>query len=285
MAVVFSAPVTTYPHYHQRGLVVVSATNSDSAFPATNLFTYDPTQVYRTTSGSTVITIQLTGTGNTYVDTIALIHSNVSYRATLKIETSPDGSAWTTRFDSAFWANLASVQSAYAGVPMADTDPRRHSLERNLSYYHSLSLGAIAITHVRLTVTDPLVSNITIGRLFLGRSFVPTYGHQYGSTFTFQDYGKSERTDRGVLNLEPGRIVQGATVKMDFLTKKEMFDFSYDFNKFIGRSRDFLVCLDTTDIEHMQKNTLYCTISEGRTISFDSFNTHSQNWVLESIGG
>jgi hypothetical protein len=44
-----------------------------------------------------------------------------------------------------------------------------------------------------------------------------------------------------------------------------------------------MACLDDVDTARLQKNLLYCTIAEGRTISFDSFNTHSQSWTLESI--
>lgn len=283
MSIVFSAPITHYPHYNKRTVASLTATNASIEYPASNLMTADPTQVFRTTTGSTVINLQFSTSGQTFFDVIALAHTNTSYRATLKVELSTNGSAWTTVYDSALWANLSSVQSTYAGDAHSDADPRRHSLDRNLAYVRNPAWRTTSYPYIRLTITDPLVSNITIGRLFVGYSFIPTYGHQYGSTFSFTDYGRSERTDRGVMIMEPGLSVTSATVKMDFLTKKEMYDFAYDFNKFIGSSRDFMVCLNTEDISLMQKNTLYCTIAEGRTISFDSFNTHSQSWTLESI--
>jgi hypothetical protein len=61
-------------------------------------------------------------------------------------------------------------------------------------------------------------------------------------------------------------------------------DFIYEFNYWRGSAREMLACLDVEDTKRLQKNTLYCTISDGRTISFDSYNAHSVSWVLESIG-
>jgi hypothetical protein len=283
VSIVFTAPITDYPYYNRRPISVLSATNADPAYPIENVMESDPTKVFRTTTGSTVINLQFSTTGHTFFDVISLVHTNTSYRATLKIELSTNGSAWSTHYDGPFWANLSTVQSTFVGDTASDADPRRHSLERNMAYVRDVSWPNYSWAYIRLTITDPLVSKITIGRLFVGRSFVPTYGHQYGSSISFTDYGRSERTDRGVMIMEPGLSITSATVKMDFLTKKEMYDFAYDFNKFIGSSRDFMVCLNTEDKVLMQKNTLYCTIAEGRTISFDSFNTHSQSWTLESI--
>ena len=67
-------------------------------------------------------------------------------------------------------------------------------------------------------------------------------------------------------------------------TKTEMMDYIWDFNYWRGGARAILACLDTDDTRQLQKNLFYCTISEGRRISYDSYNTHSCTWILESIG-
>lgn len=285
MAIWFAAPIENFPHFNTRAMSIVSATNADSAFPATNLFTYDPTQVFRTTTGSTVITINVqgSGTGKPDFDVIGLLYTNASYRATWTVEVSDGGSSWTTVVSGVpLWANLVGAQSGTLPDPPGGTnDPRFNSIKRNHAFVNKTGGPH---THVRLTITDPVVTNITFGRFFAGKKWVPTYGWQYGSSFSFTDFGRAERTERGVVVLDPGRgSIVTATVKMDFLTKTEMMDYIYSFNQFLGASREFLACLDDTDTARLQKNLLYCTIAEGRMISIDSYNTNSQSWSLESI--
>lgn len=286
MGIWFAAPVEHWPHYNARTPTIVSATNEDAFFPATNMLTYDPTQVFRSTAGSTtiVVNVQGDGVGIPDFDVMSLLYTNMSYRATYTVAVSTDGSVFnnvTGAVNIPVWASLTGVQPASLPDPGGGTDdPRYHSLRRNHSLVYK---PAGNYTHVRFTITDPLVTNITIGRIFFGKRFTPTYSWQYGSSFAFIDYGRQDRTERGVLVLDPGRTLLAANVKMDFLTKAEMYDFVYEFNLFLGASREFLACLDDQDTARLQKNLLYCTISEGRMVSFESFNNHSVSWVLESI--
>lgn len=285
MSIWFAAPVENWPHYNTRTMTIVSATNADSNYPATNLFTYDPTQVFRTTSGSTVITVNIQGNGVGYpdFDVIGLLFTNTSYRATLTVELSDGGVSWTTiKNGGPLWANLTGTQPTNPpNPPGLSDDPRFYSIKRN----HALinKGNTTNYTHARFTISDPLVTNITIGRVFFGKRFIPTYGMQYESSVNFNDFGRADRTERGVLTLEPGRAVTAWQVKQDFLTKVEMYDYVFNFNLFLGASREFLACLDDTDTARLQKNLTYCTISQGRTVSFDAYNIHSQTWVLESI--
>lgn len=282
MGIWFAAPTEHWPHYNTRTMSIVSATNADANYPATNLLTYDPTQVFRATSPTTItVNVQGTGIGYPVFDLIALLYTNASYRATWTVEVSDGGSSWTTIVNAQpLWANLVGAQSSTLPDPGGlDNDPRFHSLKRN----HALTYKTGNHTHIRLTITDPVNSTLTFGRLFLGKRFVPLHGMQYESTISFTDFGRADRSERGVLTLEPGRSIVTAGVKQEFLTKVEMMDYIYNFNLFLGASREFLACLDDVDIVRLQKNLLYCTISQGRTISYDAYNIHSQNWVLESI--
>jgi hypothetical protein len=284
MAIWFAAPIEKYPHYNTRAMSIVSATNADGSFPATNLLTYDPTQVFRTTTGSTVITINVqgSGSGKPDFDVIALLYTNASYRATWTVEVSDGGVSWTTVVSGVpLWANLTGAQSSTLPDPPGGTnDPRFNSIRRN---HAMVSKTGGPHTHVRVTITDPVVTNITIGRFYVGKKWYPTYGWQYGSSISFTDYGRAERTERGVQILDPGRSIPNFTVKMDFLTKTEMYDYIYNFNQVLASSNEFLACLDDVDTARLQKNLIYCTISEGRMVSIDTYNTYSQSWVLESI--
>lgn len=275
----FAAPVEVYPNY-LAALGTITATNTEAAFPASNLLGYDVTRPMKLTSAATSTVIDWDfGVGREF-DVVSLVHSSLSYKATWVIAGSNDKVTFTTLKSSGpFSAHLTTIPGSWT---TEDTDPRRGILNRNKSLWQAGSV--LKYRYIRVTVTGDatLDKGFTLGRLFIGRKFIPSTGWQYGSSFTFSDTGRRERTDRGALILDPGETIVQASVKMEFLTAAEMYDFSYEFNYWLGSSRVILACLDTSDVARMQKNTLYCTIIEGRTISIASFNTHSQTWILES---
>lgn len=280
MSIFFAQPVEQMPF--APAFTGVTATNEDPLYPATNLLSMDPTKVFKTTTGTTVITFNMTSTF-TYFDIVSLVYTNTSYRATLLVEdTANGGTSWNTLYSGPLWANLIGTQATSITNPGSSLDPRLGSLRRNHSLYVRTG-SAPGSNQVRLTVTDPLVSLITIGRLFVGRKFVPSTGWQYGSSFNFIDLSKRDRTDRGALIVETGDVIFQAQVKLDFLNKAEMYDYVYEFNYWRGSGREIMACLDVEDTARLQKNIMYAMIAEGRQISFDAYNTHSQTWTLESI--
>jgi hypothetical protein len=156
-------------------------------------------------------------------------------------------------------------------------------LLRNATLYNSPT--TISTRYLRITVNSNLAGSFpSIGRLFIGTKYVPSTGWQYGSSYEFTDNSKRERTDRGALIVDPYDPIRVANVKMDFLNKTEMNEFIQDFSYWRGSSREILACLDTLDVANMQRNLFYANITEGRRVSFDSYNTHSATWTLESIG-
>ncbi len=232
----------------------------------------------RTTTGSTVITWDF-GTAREY-DVVSLVYTNTSYAATLVIEASTDGSSWTTlRASAPLWAHRTTVPGSWSGEM---NDPRRGALPRNSSFYYSKAAVHVH-RYLRLTVADPQVANITFGRLFVGKAFTPSTGIQYGTSFNFNDTGARERTARGALIMDPGNTIVTVVVKLDFLSTTEMYDYVYEFEYWRGSTREVLVCLDTDDVPRLQKNLLYATLAEGRTISADAFNVYSKSWNVESI--
>jgi hypothetical protein len=277
MAIVFTNPIEQFP-VHLAFTTLPVVTNVDAAYPAKNLLTYDPTNVTRTTTGSSVITWDFGMLRNFNV--VSLVRCNVSARATLKIEASTDNSNWALlRAVAPFWANLTATPAA--GPYAEDLDPRRGSLERNSSWYYSAT--TLNYRYLRLTVADPEVSTMSFGRLFVGRAFVPATGYQYGSRISFDDSGNTDRTDQGALVMQAGRSIVSANVKMDFVSSAEMYDYVYEFNYWRQSARELLVCLDTDTVPRMQKNLLYARLAEGRQVSADNFNAWSQAWTLESI--
>lgn len=277
MAVLFCQPIEEYPT-HLAFSTTPTMTNVDSNYPASKLVSYDPTSTARTTLGSTVITWNF-GLQREF-DVISLLYSNTSYAATIVIDGSNNGSSWTNlQASRPFWAHRTSIPGSWTGEA---NDPRRGALLRNHSWYYSTTVQTWQ--YIRITVADPNVANMSFGRLFVGKSFSPATGMQYGTSFSFNDTGRKERSDRGPLILDgSANTTVSASVKTEFLTATELYDYVYEFDYWRGSCREMLVCLDTTDTAKLHKNILYCVMADGRTINSDAFNSYSKVWNLESV--
>jgi hypothetical protein len=280
--IVFAQPIEQFPAHLAFSSVPVFSAGVDAAFPASNLLTYDPTQVARATVNG--LTIDWDFGRPRKFNVVSLLSTNVSVRGTLRIEASLNGSSYTVlRPTGPFWAHLANI---VASIPPGaatdeDLDPSA-AFERNSSFWNTTVTQNYR--YLRLVITDPGASApLTFGRLFVGRSFKPKTSYQYGSALTFDDTAVKDRTDRGAQVLDPGRQITGASVKMDFLSTNEVYDYIYDFNYWRGSARELLCCLDVNTTHRLSKNLLYATISEGRRVTADQFESWSQTWILESI--
>lgn len=258
--------------------IAISATNADSNFPATNLLTYSPAEVFVTTNGTSAITFNM-GRARDF-SVVSLVNCSASYRSTITIEVSANGSSWTTLANAVpLFPNYGAVPSAYSGSE--GSDPRRYNLETVNSWYRNSSTQTYQ--YVRVTVADPINSTWSAGRLIVGQTWTPSSGIQYGSSLEFADIGIRERTDDGNVIMDPIRTLVGAQLKMEFLNKTEMMTNLYSLSYWRGNTREMLVCLDETDTQYLNRNILYCTMQENRRISSESFNAYSVNLVLESL--
>ncbi len=272
MSIFFAAPIDEFPDY-DKATTTPTSTLVDANFPVANLLTYDPTQDFRSTSTIPVITWDLGGAKE--FDVIALISTNLRETATLQIERSSDGTTWTN-------LQAAGTLALAHSVVGQTTQNKKNMLRKNHTLFNSLTVQTYR--YIRLSVNSQVTGLFpSIGRLFVGKKFVPSTGWQYGSNLGMNDLSRRERTDRGALIMDPMVPLPTADVKMEFLNKTEMMDFIYEFNYWRGSAREMLACLDVEDTKYLQKNMLYCTINEGRKISYDAFNTHACTWILESI--
>lgn len=272
MSIFFAAPIDQHPDY-DKVTTVPTCAQAEASYPASNLLTYDPTQVMRANPSSGVITIQWDlGSAKTF-DIISLIHTNLTDAALWVMTVSNDGVNWVE-----FQAAALALAHCITGQTVQN---KKNMLRRNLTLHNHSS--PVTFRYISIQIYGDVSPGTSIGRLFVGKKFVPSTGWQYGSQFGFQDISRRERTDRGALVLDPLPPIITADVKLSFLNKTEMYDFVWEFNYWRGSGREFFACLDVEDTKYLQKNTMYCTISEGRQISFDSYNTHSSNWVLENI--
>lgn len=271
MSIFFAAPIDEHPDWDKvTNLPTANTPNGD--YPASNLVNYDPTRPLVSTAQTLVVT-WLFGKA-VPIDVVSLIHTNMGPEATWSLETF-DGSSWFA------WV-ASSPFLAHKTAGETDAVVKKNMLRTNSSLHVNSTVATVQ--GVRITMDSGVAGKFpSLGRLFVGRKYVPSTGWQYGSTFDFLDLSKRDRTDRTALVLDPQKPIVTASVKMDFLNKTEMMDYIWDFNYWRGSARGILACLDVEDKARLQKNLLYATIAEGRRVSFDSYNTHSANWILESI--
>ena len=282
--IVFAQPIEQFPQRLAIVTVPVFSAGADANFPSKNLLSYDRTQVARTTANS--VQINWDFGRNRKFDVVSLIDSNIGVRGIWTISGSTDGTNYVVlKASDAFWAHIVgTVATIPAGAATdEDLDPRRTAPVRNSSFFYSQST-VYNYRYLRIQVSDADAgTGMTFGRLFVGRVFRPKTSYQYGSRLIFDDSSNRERTDQGALILDPGRTIVGASVKMDFLSTNEVYDFIYDFNYWRGSARELLCCLDVNTPARLSKNLLYATITEGRTVTADQFEAWSQTWTLESI--
>lgn len=287
--IIFAQPIEQFPHHLRFDSVPTEIPSGsfysvEPEFPLKNLLSYDITDVMKT--NFPYVEFKWDFGRRRKFDVVSLLSSNISPRSEWRIYASNDGSNWTTLHDGPFYAHQSAIYpDDVDSYNDEDIDMRKGSFERNSSFKYFPTVQNYR--YLRFAVSNSgageLDFNMTFGRLFVGRSFRPKTSYQYGSSLRFDDTSVKDRTDQGALVLSPRKTIVGASVKMDFLSSDEMYEYIYDFNYWRGSAREMLCCLDVNTTHRLSKNLLYATISEGRTVTADSFNAWSQTWILESI--
>ena len=258
-----------------------SALNINSAYPASNLMARDLSQVTISTTGTLSVQYLWNMGRAREFDVISVIGTNMTPRATIRIDVSADGNTYTTIQNTRMFFPELSVDPGAAPYAVG-TDPNMYAPGKPKSLF--LSPTVLSWQYIRIILTD---SNnpagfLSVGRIFVGLTWKPKSSLQYGSSFSFFDTGTRDRTDQGALITMDGYSYYGASVKMDFISSNELYNQVFDFNIWRGSTREILACLDIETTSRLQKNTLYCNVSEGRQISAEQFEAWSQTWVLES---
>jgi hypothetical protein len=276
---ILSQPIELYPSHLAATPVIVSATSQNASFPATNLFTYDPYEIYSTNS-VTANTVVIDYGSVREMQAFALLHTNLPYTATWSVEVSPDNSSYTVLVSGQpAWCNLSSIPGSWSGE---DNDPRRGYL----GYAHSFYMHPTVLTthrYVRYTTATSSSQVHSLGRLFVGKVFQPTTNYAYGAEIAVID--KSERVDMprsAPLFNRLGKTLQ-FTVTLEFATQTEMEEYLYELSYWAANNREVMVCLDPTTVSNRHKRILYGTFDEGLKIIHAGYNIFEQKLVITGL--
>lgn len=275
---IFSQPIELHPQYLAATPTVIGETNVDANWPTSNLFDYDPYEVFKTGSTTTtVLTIDF-GSAREF-QMISLLHCDISYNSQWQLEVSTNNSTWTTIFTAQpFWCNLSAIPGSWS---TEDTDPRRGWL----GYAHSFYLHSSLLTYryIRITIDTSPASVMSFGRLFVGKIFQPAVNYSYGSDISVID--KSEKVDMPrsapIFN-RLGRSLQ-FNITLEFATQTEMENYLMELSYWAGTSREIFCCLDPTTVTNRHKKIIYGTLEEGIKIINQNYNIFEQKLSITSL--
>ena len=175
----------------------VTATAADSAFPAANLANEQPKIVFQTTQFSvgsppgTQIDIDLGA--DTEIDTVAVLHTNLSASATWQVSTAT--AAAPTTFTSRFFG-------AFGVTPLAG---RRHGL------WVAAAGSPVTCRYVRIQLSELSGSNperlIRVGNVVVADRLEPAFNFELGSGRRFDDQSQIRTLPGGETYVERGGVV------------------------------------------------------------------------------
>lgn len=277
--IAFIRPLEQDPWYPSGSSISVDIGAFNASFPGTNLLTYDPTQVAVSTGQDLRFTIDLGATR--LFHSVSLLFTSLTLQSQWVVEGSTNGSSWSyMAITSATWACYQGGANPSLSFTEPN-DPRRFGVERNPTFI--FNTAGWNYRYIRITLSELGASTMSFGRLMIGRMFIPSKGYSYGSAMTFTETGNTERTDKGVMLVDEGRSIVGASMKLEYATKSEMYGELYDLNYFRKNTKEVLVCLNLDDTINLNRNLIYGLLRDGRSVVNDAFNTYSQTISIESL--
>ena len=200
---------------------IVTASSAQSLLPASNLQTADVRELWRATTTTPNIILDMGQSLTLHV--VALLRSNLAAADTVRVRMSVTDAAVTSSL---------SYDSGTL-TPAIDTTHKR--------FVHWIEPG-VAGRYLRLDLTQAALPEA--GRLVASRTWTPSSNFQYGWLRTWRD------PSRAVESLGQARFTdirgrrRGFAFRLTGLTEVEVTDEIEEINRIAGISKDVLVCRD-----------------------------------------
>jgi hypothetical protein len=131
MSIFFVAPIDQHPDFN-KVITTPTANTEDPLYPASNLLTYDPTQVFSSNGGAQNPQITWDFGSTRSFDIVSLLHTNLGELSTIYVEGSANGTSWTVIFNG-----LTIGQGLAHYLPAQD--PKPNMLRKNATLAQRLS--------------------------------------------------------------------------------------------------------------------------------------------------
>jgi hypothetical protein len=211
---------------------------SSAVLPASNLYDPDRTTIWRAAGTSATLTVSVVS-GSLWVDTVALMTSNLTSSATWRIQ----------RYDGATLLADSGSQLACQPVPLGALRWGRQPLGVNgfafglaaQSVYWAPS--AARVTQVVITIDDPTntAGYIEGSRLVVGERWTPSNNFNWGAVLTPDSLTQQRRYESGALRSIKGARFRRLSLSLANMTPDDRAVFS-QLQQLVGTDRDFLIC-------------------------------------------
>lgn len=233
---------------------VVAASSAESLLPASNLQTSDIRELWRATSGTADIILDM-GASLT-VQAVALIRTNLAGTDTVRVRMSAS--------DPTVTSSLAHDSGVL--TPDIDTTHKR--------FVYFIDAGVTA-RYVRLDLGAAAAAEA--GRLLVARAWTPSSNMQYGWQRTWRDPSRISESLGQIRYTDVRERQRGYAFRLTGLTETEVFDEIDEINRINGTSVDLLICRDSAaTAAALGRETIWGTLEQPidyqqpRPLSYDA---------------
>jgi hypothetical protein len=209
-----------------RNRVTGATVTSDSertGNPASNAATAQPSQVWRSASGTTAAYLQVDFGASVAIGAIAAINTNVTSAGTIRYRLSDNADMSSAGYDSTALESGTAIEYRLAANFLPSTVTRRY---------------------LRVDFSDATLSFVDCGKLFAGPSFRPAIGYQFGIQRLSEDMSRRFKSEDGNDYVLRGTYRRGVAFTMPAVTTTEWENSLEPLIRLSGLNEDVLVCVD-----------------------------------------
>lgn len=245
----------------------------DPNFPVQNMQNRQLGIVTKTLPGVNTLsfTINIVSSQETQYDFLAILAANVSPTATIQLRTH-------------------NALSSLLGAPLYNSGVLpfwKHSNYIKWPKVNSLikipTIRGEQYVRVDIVDTTNLYGFIEVGRVYLSKSWTPTYNMPYNWSIKWNDLSESETTRYGNKYVSYRKKYRTLDFSLDWLSEAEMYDNAFNLMRYRGNSKDILVIPDIDNSERLMDQSIYGTLKELNPIINTNFNIYQTRFSVEEL--
>lgn len=239
----------------------VTAGSSASTHPVSNVQHPHVARHWRSASAVKSTYINLDLGSSLSCAALALLGTNLTTSATIRIRSSDTDPTATTGTEVDTGTVSAGIVTGYGGVYKTFT--------------------ATASRYWRIDLEDTTVADhLEVGRLFLGPTWTPTYGHSYGYSIGWQDVSPRDVTPGGQWYISERARRRVLQLSMDFGTQADMLGSALNLGREAGSATDVLVMPETSG-NYVPVLAVWGLMTELAPVVHANVNIYRQRYLVE----
>lgn len=261
-----------------------------TALPITNVQDSDVSNVARTPNLDTANTKFFVDLGeSTYSNMIALINTNASTSAQVRIQGSTTAGFSTVEFDTGWtdffdpWYSTLTLHwedaNWWTGRP---TDEQLEGYKRS-HYVFLENLEVFQYLSVEFDDPDNTDLYFEVGRAWCGPYWLfdknPVYGLQIG----FEPRTLVDKTLAGVAKYDERDSTRFLTMQLDFMEEDEAFEEAYELIRKVGIDKEIIVSLEPDNLKNKFRQTFHGRFRELDPLEKSAYGLHGMAFALEEL--